>query len=206
MGQKRLDKAIAQFSSSNSAPVEVEWKPFQIDPGTAQQGERFEDYCERRWGGSGWTNHLRREGSKDGATFSNWKWWPNTLKAHQLILFAQKHGVDTNSSNACIFKAMYEEGKNVALTDELVALGKLDLGLPEDELREYLENNEGASEVSRDIQAGKRKYNISGVPFFVIGRSGDNAGRPYGLSGAQPSKTLKGIFIELANEIESEHE
>jgi predicted DsbA family dithiol-disulfide isomerase len=84
--------------------VQLEWKPFQIDPGTAVHGESFDAYCERRWGGSGWTNRLRQEGSKDGATFSNWKWWPNTLKAHQLVHFAQQHGVDTHTSNAAIFK------------------------------------------------------------------------------------------------------
>lgn len=60
--------------------VQVEWKPFQIDPGTATQGEEFETYCRRRWGSSGWTNHLRQQGKKDGALFADWKWWPNTLK------------------------------------------------------------------------------------------------------------------------------
>jgi hypothetical protein len=43
-------------------------------------GEEYMAYNVRRWGSDGWTQALRSSGAKDGATFSNWKWWPNTLK------------------------------------------------------------------------------------------------------------------------------
>lgn len=60
--------------------MQVEWKPFQIDPNTALEGEEFEAYCQRRWGSSGWTRSLRQQGKQDGVRFANWKWWPHTLK------------------------------------------------------------------------------------------------------------------------------
>lgn len=178
----------------------MDWKPFQIDPGTNTQGEKFEAYCQRRWGGSGWTNHLMQEGRKDGATFQNWKWWPNTLKAHQLISFAEKKGVSTNLCNSVLFKAEYEEGKNISLTEVLVQIAKDELNLPEDVLRPYLEADEGATEVVADIQRGRRKHNISGVPFFVISRDEDNSGQQYTLSGAQSHNKFVSVFKSLGRD------
>jgi predicted DsbA family dithiol-disulfide isomerase len=101
VGQKRLQKAVHDFteeaeSSSPGSKVLVEWRPYQIDPGTKLSGEPFDDYCKRRWGNSDWTDRLRATGTPEGATFSNWKWWPNTLKGHQWILYGkEKHNVDS---------------------------------------------------------------------------------------------------------------
>lgn len=199
MGQKRLEKAITQFRSNNGS-VDVTWKPYMIDPATQVGGETFESYCRRRWGGSGWTNHLRSEGRKDGAKFQDWRWWPNTLKAHQLVKFAEeRYGVNTSRSNKAIFNALYEEGKNVSLTDVLVQIGSDELGLPSDELRRYLENNEGADAVKEEIRRGRRMYKISGVPFFVVGAEG-NGKPPYGFSGAQASETFLEVFEELTEQ------
>lgn len=178
-----------------------------IDPNTQPTGEEFESYNIRRWGSSSWTRHLRSEGRKDGAAFQNWKWWPNTLKAHQLIHYATKyHGVDTSQSNSVLFHAIYEEGLNVSLVDTLVQIGITRLGIPQtkrEELQSYLENNVGAKDVLREIQHGRSKYNISGVPFFIVGKNNDDGkttSTPYGFSGAQSTSTFLGVFEELTKE------
>jgi predicted DsbA family dithiol-disulfide isomerase len=181
--------------------VQVTWKPYQIDPGTALNGEDFEAYCRRRWGGSGWTNHLKREGSRDGASFWNWKWWPNTTRAHQWILYGvEKHGADTDRLNSVLFQALYEDGQNISLVETLVALGRTEFSdCDADDLRDYLENNKGKVAVQQEIAEGRTKYNIRSVPFFVIGLEGSPA-IPYGLSGAQPASAFQTIFEELAEE------
>lgn len=158
------------------------------------KGETVEAYCRRRWGGSGWTSHLIQEGRKDGATFQDWKWWPNTLKAHQLILFAGKKGVSSNLCNSALFKAEYEEGKNIALTDVLVQIARDEFNISESDIRPYLERDEGANEVHSEIQKGRRNYNISGVPFFVVE---SEETQPYTFSGAQSHKKLISIFKAL---------
>lgn len=168
-----------------------------IDPGTAVNGEEFEAYNQRRWGSSGWTLQLREQGSKDGATFQNWKWWPNTLKAHQLVQFASNHGVDTSTSNSALFNALYEEGENVSLTDTLVKVGVEKLGLPRTELSDYLVKDEGAQTVQRDIQRCKQNYQISSVPFFIV-RNPKSKDPPYGFSGAQSTRKFVEIFEELS--------
>ena len=191
----------------------VEWKPFQIDPGTAETGETVGDYCRRRWGGAGWTNHLKSEGRKDGADFSDWKWWPNTSKAHQLIQFCETNGISsTDHVNSLLFRAEYEKGENISLVDVLVRIGQEasdeNAGgtnlINVDELRRYLTKDEGKPQVQRDIKFGREKYGISGVPYFIVsaedGTSNRNKRRPYGFSGAQSSETFVELFEELAEE------
>jgi predicted DsbA family dithiol-disulfide isomerase len=184
--------------------VEIEWMPFQIDPGTDRGGEDMEAYCRRRWGGSGWTRHLRQEGRRSGANFGGWKWWPHTGLAHQFVQFGKElHGADTHHLNLALFEAMYESGQNLSSVDALVDLARS--RFPDwdaDRLRRYLLDNAGRVAVRRDIQAGRQKYGVSSVPYFVVGiepRTGSDR-LPYGLSGAQPSSTFLRIFSELAEE------
>ena len=184
-------------------------QPYMIDPNTKTEGEEFEAYNIRRWGSSGWTHSLKRSGQKVGANFSNWKTWPNTLKAHQLIAYVTNPNRDvddkpsTSECNAAIFDAMYEQGENVSLVDTLVKIGKDQLGITDDEvadLQSHLENNAGARDVMKEIQSGRKRYNIQGVPYFIVGAAeGDRTvGTPFGFSGAQPSSTFVDIFEELA--------
>mmetsp|Transcript_22880 Transcript_22880/g.39141 ORF Transcript_22880/g.39141 Transcript_22880/m.39141 type:complete len:186 (-) Transcript_22880:299-856(-) len=183
-----------------------------IDPNTKKDGEEFEEYNIRRWGSSGWTHSLKRNGQRVGANFNNWVTWPNTLKAHQLIAYVTNPARDaankpsTSDCNAVIFDAMYENGENVSLADTLVKIGHEKLGVTDEEvplLRAHLENNAGAKEVMKEIQTGRRRYNIGGVPYFIVGavESESSVGRPYGFSGAQDSSTFVEIFEELAEKL-----
>lgn len=196
-------------------------QPYMIDPNTKPNGEEFEAYNIRRWGSSGWTHSLKRSGQKVGANFDNWVTWPNTLRAHQLIAFvtnpnnrrgsvSEKYIPTTSECNAAIFNAMYECGANVSLVDTLIQIAKESLGVTsEDEianLRSHLENNVGARDVMKEIQTGRKRYNISGVPYFVIGAKKENdgeeyVGQPYGVSGAQEGSTFVDMFEELAGNL-----
>ena len=197
---KRLEKAVSRFTAADdSRSVAVVWAPFMIDPATNPNGEEFEAYNRRRWGGSGWTNHLKGEGRKDGANFANWKTWPNTFHGHQLVRFAEEKGVSTSKSNKALFEAIYEEGENISDIDVLVRIGERELSLDPEEIRLYLESGEGGPGVKNDISTGRKKYSISGVPFFVIGAEGKE-GPPYALSGAQSSNTLMRVFESVTEE------
>lgn len=184
--------------NENAPNITVVWKPYMIDPGVNVVGEEFEAYNQRRWGGSGWTHRLKQEGRNDGAAFAKWKWWPNTMKSHCLVKFAEeRYSIETSKSNSVLFNALYEEGKNISLLDVLVQIGKDDLGLEDEaELRNYLENESVTSEVKSEIKKGKRINQISGVPYFIIGKEGSDD-LPYGLSGAQKQQTFIKVFEDL---------
>lgn len=209
MAQKRLENAISQYQSKSSSTetnnqlVEVRWKPYQIDPQTNPNGETFESYNKRRWGGSGWTLHLKQEGRNDiannisppdaGATFHNWKWWPNTFKAHQLVYFAEVNGnMDSHTCNSILFKAIYEEGQNISNLDTLVQIGVEKMNLNRVELRLFLELDKGAEYVRSEIRRGKQNYDIRGVPFFILDEK-------YAFSGAQPPSVFLQAFEKLAS-------
>ena len=157
MGQQTLNAAIESFALQSSAsPLSVEWKPYIIDPNTKIDGEEFEAYNIRRWGSSGWTHGLKQSGKKVGANFSNWKTWPNTLRAHQLISYVTnpdrkvENKPTTSECNAAIFNSMYENGENVSLADTLVEIGTGRLGVSTseaDDLKLHLENNVSAKNV-----------------------------------------------------------
>jgi len=197
--------AVAGSTAIGKGVISVEWKPFMIDPNTQDGGEDYMAYNRRRWGGDGWTHHLRQEGRKDGygANFNDWKIWPNTFKAHQLIQYA-KECDDSNSDNTHVWnrilmEEIYENGNNISLVDQLVDLGVTKFGISEShkkELREYLAKNNGGKQVKQEIKEGQRKYRISGVPFFIISKTDGNQ-RPYGLSGAQAKDTFAEIFQEF---------
>ena len=171
--------------------IEIVWKPYQIDPNINMNGELFDDYCQRRWGGSQWTNHLRQEGKKDGCHFANWKYICNTLRAHQLILYGSKYHPSvtctSDTMNTALFEALYEEGLNISQVDTLVAIGtKLfgsdDITTPTtatattcttpfnaEQLRAYLEEHRVRQEVEDEIKQLQQKYRVRGVPSFHIG-------------------------------------
>jgi predicted DsbA family dithiol-disulfide isomerase len=193
------------MESRNDVQVDVVWKPYQLDPNTAVDGESFHSYCQRRWGGSGWTNHLRMEGTKDGCTFSNWKYWPNTLRAHQWVQYGVVHNLsDTDKMNEALFHALYENGQNISSVDTLVALA-LELfstngSFDPNDLRDYLQKNRGSVAVQQEIASLRRKYKIRGVPSFQFGVSDYSSSEfksSYSLSGAQQASVFCGVFEEL---------
>jgi len=106
---------------------------------------------------------------------------------------------------------MYECGENVSLVETLVEIGREKLGITDGEapdLRSHLENNVGAKDVMKEIQLGRRRYNIQGVPYFIVGAVVDgnvessSLGEPYGFSGAQDASAFVEIFEELAGSLE----
>ena len=193
--------------------IVVDWKPFIIDPGTQLEGESVESYCQRRWGGSGWTQHLITEGRQDGggggARFENWQVWPNTWKAHQFIQYCchdNPAGISTDIVNQVLFRAEYEEGRNISLVETLVELAQTneELGMMHldpagiDALRRYLTEDQGKARVESEIRSGRSQYGIRSVPFFVV--RGNLLPRPYRFSGAQSKETFLEIFEKVANE------
>lgn len=182
--------------------VAVEWKPYLIDPRTNASGEDVEEYCRRRWGGSGWIDQVKREGLKEGgATFANWKTWPNTQKAHQLAQYCAERGVATDRANEALFRAQYEQGRNISLVDTLVELGT-DLlddasSTTMEDLRDYLSQDAGRGKVQNEIVAARAKHRIRGVPYVIV-QSTNETKKPVVFSGAQDTETLVELFREVA--------
>ena len=122
--------------------------------------------------------------------------------------------------NQYLFQAEYERGDNLSKIDTLVNIAKelLQSNNNSDseiesilqDLRNYLSQNLGAREVQEEINLGRQRYRISGVPYFIVGLAAttesdgssalpeySSSRRPYGLSGAQSPQTFVDLFEEL---------
>mmetsp|Transcript_29622 Transcript_29622/g.91588 ORF Transcript_29622/g.91588 Transcript_29622/m.91588 type:complete len:165 (+) Transcript_29622:823-1317(+) len=162
-----------------------------IDPGTHEQGEDYAAYCDRRWGGDGWTQSLRAKGARVGAPFANWKVWPNTFRAHQLLRFAplEKEGAVKQR----IMEGIYERGENVSDVATLCAVAA-DAGVDVDGFKEILDTPAARDDVRRECaQASAR--GVGGVPYFII--HGAETKRPIGFSGAVDASQLVEIICEV---------
>jgi predicted DsbA family dithiol-disulfide isomerase len=209
IGQRRLHKGIKRFMKSRTdVQLDVVWKPYQVDPDTAIDGESFHPLSDRRWGISGWTNHLKMEGSKDGCMFLNWKYWPNTLRAHQWIQYGLDRNLsDSDKMNAALFHAVFEKGQNISTVDTLMALSlelfPTDGNFDPNELRDYLQKNLGIGIVKQEIASLRQKYKIPSVPSFQFGLSdsaSDEFESSYALSGAKRAVTFCKVFNRLVQE------
>lgn len=186
VGKARLDKAVERLQSNSNndhAQVSVQWHPYMIDIQTNIAGEKYLAYNQRRWGSDGWTASLRRSAAKDGLQFKDWRWWPNTLHAHRLLLLADTIG-KAEEAKEKLFRMTYEEGKNISDLEVLCSAAE-EMGLSM--AREFLMSDQGKKDVLEQDRAAKSERGISSVPFFVVDEH-------YSFSGAQDVSTIEGVL------------
>ena len=126
--------------------VQVHYYPFMIDPGTKPDGEEYAAYNRRRWGGDGWTGSMKRMGKREGAQYANWVTWPNTTHCSRLLLLAERQGLAEEVIGR-LYRACYEEGKNVSLR-ETVAQVAVDVNCKD-------EDGDSPLHVCEDVETAK---------------------------------------------------
>jgi len=89
----------------------------------------------------------------------------NTFDAHRMTKLAKTMELDHKLIDI-LYKAYFENGKNLADLEILNELGKLS-GIESNDLEEMLNSNLYELEVKRDIEEANRK-NIHGVPYFLF--------------------------------------
>mmetsp|Transcript_17824 Transcript_17824/g.39078 ORF Transcript_17824/g.39078 Transcript_17824/m.39078 type:complete len:182 (-) Transcript_17824:44-589(-) len=180
-----------------------------IDPGTKRDGEDYNAYCRRRWGGDGWTNSLRERGKSMGLKFGEWKYWPNTLNAHRLCAYLE----EMDAANPALsekekemrglelvnkfYELTYERGVNIS-TPEGAALAMEELGFAKSsDVVPWLEGGGGQQEVAAADTYAKREMAIGGVPYFLV--SSDKGPQQVPLSGAQSSSAFEKAFQRVSS-------
>jgi predicted DsbA family dithiol-disulfide isomerase len=162
----------------------VRWLPFQLNPDLPQGGIPREDYVARKFGarGKGVNERVVMAGRQLGIGFDydKMKVQPNTLEAHRLMLFAERHGKQDELSEE-LFRAHFTEGANLTDAGTLADIAAR-AGLEREAAAAYLASEEGRDAIAQaDVEA--RSAGIGGVPFFIFDRK-------IGVSGAQEPETL----------------
>ncbi len=182
VGKRRLEGALAQLTE---ADVQVNWRPFQLDPTIPQGGIDRKEYMDRKFGPDrAGTIHERLEalGKEAGVDFAfdRIKRSPNTLDAHRLIRWAFGSGVQEAIVER-LFRAYFVEGRDIGDRDFLADVAA-ENGLDREAVRLRLDTDLEAQDVQSEIASAVR-MGVSGVPFYIIDGK-------YGLSGAQPSEVI----------------
>jgi predicted DsbA family dithiol-disulfide isomerase len=189
VGKRNLERAIG--SLPRKIDVKVNYHPFELNPHTPQAGVDRKKYLGEKYGARIEQAHqyLKELGSDAGIDFQfdRAEKIPNTLKAHRLLLLAEKEGLQEKLAER-FFRAYFSEGLDLGDSKILKALA-VESGLNPKQTQAWLEGSNGEKEV-RLAELKAHDEGIYAVPHFVIGEAR--------LSGAQNPETLARVILEEA--------
>lgn len=183
IGKRRLERALA--ARDEGPPVEVRWRPFQLDPTIPEGGMDRQAYLERKFGAGqadAIYDRVREAGATEDIAFAFEKIArsPNTLNAHRLIRWAGDAGRQDELVER-LFALYFLEGAD--LSDDAVLVEAAGAaGLDAERIAEALASDADAETVREEIAQAQR-MGVTGVPCFIVD------GR-YAVMGAQPPETI----------------
>lgn len=193
IGEKRLMRAL---ETQPELEAQVEWKPFQLQPGLPKEGLAWEGYMAEKFGGLERMQmafeRVAQAGAPDGIEFNFAKVARaiNSVDGHRLILWAAQFEKQWELADA-LFKAHFSEGKNLNNPTDLLETVAA-VGLDAQAAQAFLATDELENEVSESQDLAAR-FGVQGVPFFIFDRK-------YALSGAQPLE----VFLQVLEQVQKE--
>ena len=197
IGKRRLEHALKQLGLEEKS--EVIFKAFQLDPNTPvasdqslldglaskfkvtkQEAENMMSNIEEQ--AKTVDLHYRVDRMKTS----------NTLDAHRLVKFAEKHNVEKEVTER-LMHGYFVEGERIDTEEVLVGIAT-EAGLDAKKTKDMLHSDDFEDEVKKDIEEAQ-EIGVQGVPFFVINRK-------YAISGAQPTEAFVEAFKKIIEEEE----
>ena len=182
VGKRHLERALADFG----APVEIRWRPYQLDPTIPPEGYDRHVYMTKKFGDTGRLadihDRLETLGRTNGIDFAfpAIKRSPNTMDAHRLIRWAAESDAQ-DAVVTTLFRAYFEQGRDIGDASELAAIAG-EVGLEPTVIAARLSTDEDIDDIRGEIAEAQR-IGVQGVPFFILNRR-------LGVSGAQPPEML----------------
>ncbi|HUQ35432.1 MAG TPA: DsbA family oxidoreductase [Aestuariivirga sp.] len=190
LGKRRLDKAINLLEGIK---VEVNWRPFFLDPTIPAEGISRKTYLENKFGAERLkTIHdpILAAGKEDGVpySFERITRTPNTMDAHRLIRWSHVGGKQHDVSER-LFMAYFSLGLDIGDRAVLVKIAG-EAGMDSSEVSAKLENGADVDAVTAEVEQAYR-MGVTGVPCFIFAQK-------QGLMGAQPAEVLADAIGKLA--------
>ena len=179
IGKRRFETALADVE----APVEVEWRSFQLDP-TYPRGKAVPVYdaLTEKFGGQvrEMTERVTALAAVEGLHYDyDHAVMVNTFDAHRLTHLAKSQGLG-GEMHERLMRAQLIEGETINDVDTLVRLAE-EVGV--EGAHPVVTSDQYTDDVNADIREA-RLLGATGVPFFVLDRK-------YGVSGAQPAEVFE---------------
>ncbi|MBM6579117.1 DsbA family oxidoreductase [Microvirga sp. BT689] len=168
--------------------VEIDWRSFELRPEPEPTLDPNAEYLHRVWSQSVYPMAEAR-----GLSLKLPPVQPRSRRAHEAAEFARGAGL-LDAMNRALFKAFFEEGRDLADLDVLLDIGR-SVDLEADDLREALASGRYTQQVLEDQQLA-RQIGISGVPALIV-TAGAQA---YLVSGAQSYETVMSVIAQARRE------
>jgi predicted DsbA family dithiol-disulfide isomerase len=190
LGKRRLDKAIGLLDDIN---VEVNWRPFFLDPTIPKEGMSRRTYLENKFGAERLktiNDPLIAAGKEDGVpyAFDRITRTPNTMDAHRLIRWSHEAGKQHDVVEH-LFMAYFNGGLDIGDSQVLLKIAG-EAGMDVADISLMLQKDTDVDAVNAEVERAYR-MGVTGVPCFIFAQK-------QGLMGAQPAEQLVTAIRALA--------
>lgn len=168
IGKHRLARALALLDQS--PPLEIRWRPFELNPNLPAAGMDRRAYCAAKFGSIERADELyanvAANAHADGLAMAVERIarTPNTRRAHRLIELAHAHACQDAVIDA-LFQAYFVDGRDIGDLETLIALGSA-AGIDQESLTAALADDAGDAAIERQENAA-HELGVSGVPAFL---------------------------------------
>lgn len=170
IGKKKFESALENFKYKDD--LKISWKSFQLDPNlkTDPTISTIDYFVENKGVSAEQAEQMLSGASEMGKEvgltldFEN-SVLANSFNAHRLIQMAKSKGLG-NEIEEALFKAHFEQAKNIDSQQALIAIGS-SIGMDSTEVEKMLNSDDFAYEVKQD-ELEARNIGVRGVPFFVF--------------------------------------
>lgn len=173
IGKAKFELAVAEYVAVGGGPVEIVWRPFQLDPMAPSTGSPVLEVYAKKFGGMEKAEQITSHVTAVAATVG-WNFnfaiakRANTFDAHRLLAYALEVGGSAvqGQVKTALLVAYFTEGRNVGDVEELIAIAT-SCGLDGAAVAAMLASgalvHETREEMDRAVELG-----ISAVPSFVF--------------------------------------
>ena len=200
IGRRRLEKALAQFDGT--APVEVVYRSFELDPGAPPQIDMsLDELLAAKYGLASADAHAANErvtrlAAAEGLEFHLDRARPaNTLHAHRLLQLATVRHIRPAVEERFL-KAYFTDGDSLADPETLLRLS-VEAGLRDRDARHVLAGQAFTLQVRAD-ETEAAALGADGVPFFLFDRTRT-------VSGAQPAEFFLNVLEMMSGRPSAGH-
>jgi len=171
IGKHRLEAAIALVPDID---VEVNWRPYFLNPWIPREGIDRQTYLETKFGSverySAIAERVTVAAAMEGLVYDGQKMsrQPNTLDCHRLILWSR--GVtDPGRMKQRLMELYFAEGGDLSDPKALIQAA-VDCGMDGDLVRRLLASDADVDRIEGEAESAK-EAGIDGVPCFIFGGS-----------------------------------
>ncbi len=169
IGKHRLEAAIALVPDID---VEVNWRPYFLNPWIPREGIDRQTYLETKFGSverySAIAERVAAAAAMEGLVYDAEKMTrqPNTLDCHRLILWSR--GVtDPGRMKQRLMELYFAEGGDLSDPKALIQAA-VDCGMDGDLVRRLLASDADVDRIENEAESAK-EAGIDGVPCFIFG-------------------------------------